>query len=82
MDNNFRIYDLTSDQCAMLDKMWTIDSSEDLHTWIATLTPAQQREVDVLTELMELSIIDNDVAPLDTFSLAKSMLRDISINVK
>jgi hypothetical protein len=81
-DGTMRIYDLTAEQCALLDKMWAIEQWDELQTWVATLSPAQQLEVDTLTEMISLAIVDEETEPLDTFSLAKSMLRDIGVTVK
>jgi hypothetical protein len=58
---NISIDNLTEEQVQLLDTMWLINSSEDLHIWMSTLTKDQQQTVVSLREMVRLAVIDDDV---------------------
>lgn len=68
---------LTEEQCQLLDKMWCLDSVEDLEVWMRTLTASQMAQVRVLRELLFLSVIDDEVSEMKSFPDARMLLNSI-----
>lgn len=74
-----QIDNLTEEQVKLLDKMWTLETIDDLEKWVRTLPPHQVQMVKVLRELLILSIIDEDVEEMSSYSEAAKMLKKIGI---
>lgn len=51
---------LTVRQRKMCDKIWTIDSEEEIDSWLQTLTPGRRREAQVLIEMITLAVLDQE----------------------
>jgi len=67
--------DLTPQQVQMLDKIWSLDTSEQLNDFRATLPIFRRQEMDTLIEMIIMEI-EGQRAEEDV-SLAQKMLRDI-----
>ena len=65
------IHGLSKKQCKLLDKMWNLNSKEDLQEWMDTLNVTDLSMVVVLQELLVLQYTDE----IDDFSIAKEYLR-------
>ena len=67
--------DLTPQQVQMLDKIWSLDTSEQLNDFRATLPIFRRQEMDTMIEMIIMEI-EGQRAEEDV-SLAQKMLRDI-----
>lgn len=56
-----RIEGLSEHQIQLLNRMWRIDSMEDLHVWIGTLPKSDQLLCNSLIEMVRWAQIDEDV---------------------
>jgi hypothetical protein len=56
-----RIDGLTEHQKMLLDTMWELNTSEELYTWMETITEENLRTVTVLIDMIQLAYIDKDV---------------------
>lgn len=72
--SNIYISGLTEEQVFLLDRMWTIETTEELDRWIRSLPPQKVHQVKVLRDLLILSITDEDVENADDYSLAYNMI--------
>lgn len=68
------IYQVTELQKSLLDKMWSMDSVEEMERWMRTLSYDRLMEVRVLRELMYLSMIDEEVEEKNDTSMALKMI--------
>ena len=68
------IYQVTELQKSLLDKMWSIDSIEEMERWMRTLSYERLMEVRVLRELLCLSMIDEEVEEKNDTSMALKMI--------
>jgi hypothetical protein len=74
-----QIDSLTEEQVKLLDKMWTLETIDDLEKWIRTLPPHQVHMVKVLRELLILSMIDEDVEEMSSYPEAAKMLKKFGV---
>lgn len=58
------IENLKLHQVKLLDKMWSIQTKEDLDTWMAELDETDLNTVIVLRQLMIYEFIDIDTSPM------------------
>lgn len=65
---------LTVEQVQLLDKMWTLDTTQELVSWMKTLNDRQIHQVKVLRDLLVLSLIDDEVEEKDCYPEAARML--------
>ena len=72
-----RIEGLTWEQCELLDQMWGFETIDELKDFINNQTPAVQREIMTLREMLLLSGIDDEVEEMDEFPEAAQMLKSI-----
>lgn len=68
---------LTERQVAILDKMWNCDSNEELNDYFRSLSNKERKEALQLKELILIESIDADVAEMQQYSEANSVLVDI-----
>ncbi len=71
-----RIDGLTQEQCDMLDKMWTLDTSEELYNYFQTLTPEKYQ---IALTLQEMLIQECEEEQVRNITVAKQMLRNIGV---
>ena len=72
--SNISIHGITKRQKNILDKMWQYKTSEELWNWMDTLHPDDEMEVDVLLELVQLTLMDNTVTCTTDLSMAWDMI--------
>ena len=65
---------MTNEQCKLLDKMWSIETVDELEQWIRSLPTEKVKEVVVLRELLCLSLIDEQIEEAKDTSLAREMI--------
>jgi len=72
---------LDPESCALLDIMWVMDNEDELNLWRHCLPKEQQMKVDVLKEMLKLSVIDAELDQIKnkTF-IGKQLLEEIGIN--
>ena len=75
--NNIVINNLTELQVELLDRMWQLDTIDELENFIATLSPEMAREVRVLQEMLIISHADDIVDNMLCYPDADEMLRNI-----
>ena len=75
--NNIVINDLTEVQVELLDRMWQLDTVDELENFIATLSPEMAREVRVLQEMLIISHADDIVDNMAYYPDAEEMIRNI-----
>jgi hypothetical protein len=68
------LHGITQDQCKLLDKMWSIETEEELADWIRGLPPVLVKEVMVLREMLILSMIDEELEETKDTTLARQMI--------
>ena len=69
---------LTAEQCKMLDKMWELDTSEQLFGWFKTLSDQKFETALVLFEILVQEQHEDKVADR---KLAKKMLKQIGVKL-
>jgi len=62
---------------ALLDKMWEIDTIDELKSFINNHSPEVQREILVLQEMLSLAYTDDLVDNMDVYPHAEEMLKNI-----
>ena len=72
---NVTLDDLTTQQVAMLNKIWSLDTSEQLNEFRATLPIFRRQEMDTLINMIIMEI-EGQRAEQDV-SLAQRMLREL-----
>lgn len=77
---DIQIHNVTPEESALLDIMWSFDKLEEMRLWQRCLPIRQQRMVDVLYEMLNLAIIDSHVKEDENCDLAKKILEDILKN--
>ncbi len=68
------LHGITQDQCKLLDKMWSIETEEELADWIRGLPPVLVKEVMVLREMLILSMIDEELEETKDTTMARQMI--------
>ena len=68
------LHGLTNEQCKLLDKMWGIETVDELEQWMRTLPKESVKEVIVLRELLCLSLIDEQIEEAKDTTLALEMI--------
>jgi hypothetical protein len=72
-----QLHNLTEEQRLMMDKLWQIDSLEELAQFRASLPKFRQQQVDTLLEMIRLQLLDDwlDTQPEDDYTeLSKILL--------
>lgn len=70
---------LTAEQVKLLDAMWSLETADELASWMQTLSPSMTMQAMVLRDLLLLSGIDDDIELVDTYPEAEKMLKKIGI---
>jgi len=71
---NITLHGITQRQKNILNKMWQYKTSEELWDWMDTLHPDDEAEVDVLLELVQLTLMDNTVTCTTDLSMANKLI--------
>ena len=68
---------LNKKQVAMLDKLWSLDTTEEILEWIDTLNATDQHMADVLIEMIRLEVTDLETAEMENFPEVKKILKNL-----
>ena len=68
---------LSKKQVAMLDKLWSLDTTEEIIEWTATLNTEDQLMADVLMEMIRLEATDLDTAEMNSFPEVEKILKNL-----
>ena len=68
---------LNKKQVAMLDKLWSLDTTEEILEWIDTLNAIDQHMADVLIEMIRLEVTDLETAEMENFPEVKKILKNL-----
>lgn len=71
------IHNLTKEQCEMLDKIWHIDTEEELMAFRSTLPRFRRQQLDTLIQLLVMEDIEENMNN-ETW-VAKAMLAGIGV---
>ena len=75
--SRYTLEGLTNEQVNLLDKMWEIDTIDELKSFINNHSPEVQREILVLQEMLNLAYTDDLVDNMDVYPHAEEMLKNI-----
>lgn len=79
--SRYTLEGLTTYQCELLDKMWDIDTIDDMRRFIEKQPSDVQKEILTLQEMLSLAYTDDIVDNMDVYPHAESLLKDI-LNAK
>jgi hypothetical protein len=65
---------MSESQCRLLDKMWSLETVDELERWIRSLPEETVKEVIVLRELLILSMIDEELEERNDTAMARQMI--------
>ena len=74
-----RMDGLTNKQVKFLDKMWSMDTQEEVAAWFRTLRDHDLNMAVTLHEMLVSQMLEQPAE--DDVSMAQSMLRDIGVKV-
>ena len=74
-----RIDGLTDRQVKFLDKMWSMDTQEEVSAWFRTLSDEDLNMAVTLHAMLISQMLEQPAE--DDVSMAQSMLRDIGVKV-
>jgi hypothetical protein len=69
---------LTEEQCKILDKMWSLDTSKELYDWFESLSDRKLETALVLYDMMMQELYEEKVKD---GKLAKKMLTQIGVKL-
>ncbi len=69
---------LTEEQCKILDKMWSLDTSKELYDWFESLSERKLETALVLYDMMMQELYEEKVKD---GKLAKNMLTQIGVKL-
>ena len=75
MNKDITLTGLTAKQVILLNEMWSKDTQEEIDEWKESLSLASLKQVLLLTELVNLEILDQQVTD---YSVAKKLIEDIN----
>lgn len=68
------IHDLTTEQVAILNRLWKFNTIEEVWRYRDSLPFNQQQQINTLIEMVRLQALDDDITQTGDLSKAKSML--------
>jgi hypothetical protein len=71
------LYNLTHDQCQMMDAIWQLETPEQMRDFKDALLYSEQLMFETLVQMLLEDTLENQT--LDKTSLAKIMLTDIGV---
>lgn len=74
-----KIYDLTAEQCKMLDQMWQCDSADEIYDFFQSLDKDKYLMALTLHELMIQELEEQDEDPSNNVTQARNMLAGIGV---
>lgn len=72
-----RITGVTKEDCIILDKLWSLDTVEELDRYLKNLNEEELKKTLTLIELCQLAEIDASVEQMVSCTEAEQMLRAI-----
>ena len=72
-NNLITIYGVDNRRKKILDKMWSLETLEELESWKNTLAPKLRQEVRLFEELIMLSVLD-EISEDNDFSEINAMI--------
>lgn len=78
--SQIRIDGLTAYQIKIVDKLWSMDTHDEVTEWISSLSSAEQKEAVTLQQMILDAILEEDIKRDDSNSnMAKEMLKSIGV---
>jgi hypothetical protein len=78
--SQIRIDGLTAHQIKVVDKLWSMDTHDEVTEWISSLSSAEQKEAITLQQMILDAILEEDITRDDSNSImAKEMLKSIGV---
>jgi len=74
MNKDITLTGLTAKQVILLNEMWSKDTQEEFDEWKETLTLSNLKQVILLSELVNLEILDQQVTD---YSMAKKLIEEL-----
>jgi len=74
---NITLHGLTPDQVKLLDKLWSLDTQEEVHNWFASLDNKTFQQAVVLQEMVIDAMLEQPAE--EDVTMARNMLRDIGV---
>jgi hypothetical protein len=74
---NITLHGLTPDQVKLLDKLWSLDTQEEVHNWFASLDNQTFQQAVVLQEMVIDAMLEQPAE--EDVTMARNMLRDIGV---
>jgi hypothetical protein len=74
MNKDITLTGLTAKQVMLLNEMWSKDTQEEFDEWKETLTLSNLKQVILLSELVNLEILDQQVTD---YSMAKKLIEEL-----
>ena len=68
---------LSKKQVSMLDKLWSLDTTEEIIEWTDTLNAEDQHMADVLMEMIRLEVTDLETAEMNSFPEVEKILKNL-----
>lgn len=69
-----RIDGLTTEQVEMLDKLWSMDTSEEVKAFRATLPLFRKQQMDTLMEMVMQEIREEELKLMDRYPDAENLI--------
>jgi len=69
-----RIDGLTTEQVEMLDKLWSMDTSEEVKAFRDTLPLFRRQQIDVLMEMVMQEIREEELKLMDQYPDAEKLI--------
>jgi hypothetical protein len=69
---------LTKEQVEMLDKLWSLDTMEEVRQFRSTLPRFRQQQIDTLMEIILQELAEDEITKMETFPDAEKILEEIS----
>lgn len=73
------LYGLTPEQVKLLDKLWSLDTQEEVSAWFASLDNKTFQQAVVLQEMVLDAMLEQPAE--EDVTMACNMLRDIGVKV-
>lgn len=68
---------LSNEQIEMLNKMWTLDTEQELMEFRSTLPVFRQQQLDTLMEMVIQEAREADIERMDSYPDVEKMLKNI-----
>ena len=69
-----RLEGLTAEQVEMMDKLWSLDTMEEVQEFRSSLPRFRQQQIDTLMEMVMQEVKEEELSLLDRYPDAEAML--------